>query len=61
MKNDVNFYEYDVRTYENLLKKMKKQLLENDLPQLYYTNTGTFIKKMIFYNRVIFQEICLYL
>lgn len=45
MKNDVNFYEYDVRTYENLLKKMKKQLLENDLPQLYYTNTGAFIKK----------------
>lgn len=45
MECDVNFYDHDIDTYEILLKKLKEQLLSNNIPQVYYFNAGTILKK----------------
>lgn len=45
MECDVNFYDHDIDTYEILLKRLKKHLLENQIPQVYYCNAGTILKK----------------
>lgn len=42
---DINFYDHDIDTYEILLKKLKDQLLSNDIPQVYYCNAGTILKQ----------------
>ena len=43
-----NFYDYDQDGYEVILKEFKDQLLEEHLPQIYYCNVGTFLKRKRF-------------
>ena len=42
---DINFYEYDISMYEYILEQLKDNMLENHLPQIYYNNAGTILKK----------------
>ena len=42
---DINFYDYDLDTYELVLKQLKEELLTCHIPQVYYCNAGTFLKK----------------
>ena len=50
-KVDINFYDYDQDMYETILKEFKDQLLEEHLPQVYYCNVGTFLKRQRFLNQ----------
>ncbi len=55
----VNFYEHDLDTYESLLRQLKKGLLEDDLPQIYFCNAGTvlrrtYLDKRLFYSTEVF-------
>ena len=43
MHTDVNFYDYDIDTYEVILKQFKEHLMHRGLPQIYYCNAGTFL------------------
>ena len=45
MECDVNFYDHDIDTYEMLLKKLKGNLLSHHIPQVYYCNAGTVLKR----------------
>jgi len=45
MHAGINFYEHDIDTYELILKELKDDLLSHNLPQIYYCNAGTFLKK----------------
>lgn len=45
MPTEVNFYEYDISMYEKLLSGLKEKLLSQNLPQIYFCNAGTILKK----------------
>jgi len=45
MHTGVNFYEHGIDTYELILKELKEDLISHNLPQIYYCNAGTFLKK----------------
>lgn len=45
MHVDTNFYEYNIDTYEMILKQLKDKLLEHRIPQVYYCNAGTLMSK----------------
>ena len=45
METDVNFYDHDIDTYERILKQLKNKLLVHHVPQVYYCNAGTVLKK----------------
>lgn len=45
MYTDVNFYDYDISMYERILSKLKDNILEHKLPQIYYCNAGTILPK----------------
>ena len=45
MKTDINFYDHGIDTYELLLKKLKKYLMDHNVPAIYYHNAGTFLSK----------------
>ncbi len=51
MHTGVNFYEHDIDTYELILKELKNNMISHDLPQIYYCNAGTFLKKENFLSR----------
>ncbi len=40
-----NFYDYDLDTYEEILKEFKNKLIDEHLPQIYYCNVGTILKR----------------
>lgn len=42
---DVNFYDYGIEVYENILKDLKKVMKEQGIPEVYYYNAGTTIFK----------------
>lgn len=42
---DINFYDYDIDVYENILKQLKNDLMTHHYPQIYYCNAGTFLAK----------------
>lgn len=50
MKTDVNFYKYDISVYEKILNSLKNDMINNNLPQVYYCNAGSSIKKDNFIN-----------
>lgn len=50
MSADVNFYNYDIETYEQLLKELKSHLIEHNIPQIYFCNAGTSIKREDFFS-----------
>lgn len=45
IKTDVNFYDYDIEVYEELLRELKFSLIADRLPQIYFCNAGTIMKK----------------
>ncbi|MGI6110121.1 MAG: MerR family transcriptional regulator [Eubacteriaceae bacterium] len=47
----INFYDYDLDTYEMLLKELKEKLIGRNLPQIYFCNAGTSITKDDFQNQ----------
>lgn len=51
MHTDVNFYEYDISMYEQILGQLKADIIEHDVPQIYYCNAGTILPKEDFLNQ----------
>ena len=47
---NTNFYEHDISVYETILSDLKNNMLKNNLPQVYYYNAGSSIKKENFIN-----------
>ncbi len=47
---NTNFYEHDISVYETILSDLKNDMLKNNLPQVYYYNAGSSIKKEDFVN-----------
>lgn len=45
IKTNINFYEYDISVYEKVLNDLKNDMINNNLPQVYYYNAGSNIKK----------------
>ncbi|MSS01556.1 MerR family transcriptional regulator [Floccifex porci] len=45
MYTPINFYDYDIETYESILNDLKNTLIDHQLPQIYYCNAGTLLKK----------------
>lgn len=43
MHTDINFYEYDITVYEQILNTLKQTLADQALPQIYYCNAGTIL------------------
>lgn len=41
----INFYDYGIEVYENELRDLKNSLIKHNLPQIYYCNAGTTMKK----------------
>lgn len=42
-KTDINFYEYGLEVYEELLRNLKKDLEQRGLPQIYFCNAGNIV------------------
>lgn len=47
---NTNFYEHGISVYETILSDLKNNMLKNNLPQVYYYNAGSSIKKEDFVN-----------
>ena len=45
---DTNFYDYNIDTYELILKKLKNNLKEFNIPTIYYFNAGTIMAQKYF-------------
>jgi len=45
---DINFYEYGIEVYENILKNLKKDMVKQGISEVYYYNAGTTIFKQDF-------------
>lgn len=45
---DTNFYDYNIDTYELILKKLKNNLKEFNIPTIYYCNAGTIMAQKYF-------------
>lgn len=56
MKTDINFYHHGIDTYELLLKKLKKYLMDHNVPAIYYYNAGTFLSKENFINQNYYSD-----
>jgi len=55
----VNIYDYDIETYEKILREFKETLIMDNLPQLYFCNAGTILRKenllqQLFYSTEVF-------
>lgn len=40
---DINFYDYGLEVYENILKNLKKDMIQQGISEVYYYNAGTTI------------------
>ncbi len=47
----VNFYDYGIEKYEELLREFKAQMLTDSLPMIFFCNAGTIMKKEMLYER----------
>ncbi|MDV3427128.1 MAG: helix-turn-helix domain-containing protein [Bacillota bacterium] len=45
MDSGINFYDYDLSVYEEILRKLKLSLISDNLPQVYFCNAGTILRK----------------
>ena len=43
---DINFYDYGIEVYEEMLRKLKASMISDDIPQIYFCNAGTIMRKM---------------
>ena len=50
MHTDTNFYEHDISVYEEILEDLKESLINQGLPQVYYCNAGTIMRREDFLN-----------
>lgn len=41
----INFYDFGIEVYEEMLRKLKKSLVSDNLPQIYFCNVGTILRK----------------
>lgn len=41
----INFYDYGIEVYEKLLRELKGSLIADQLPQLYFCNVGTIMRR----------------
>lgn len=41
----LNFYDHGIEVYEKLLRKLKKSLIADKLPQIYFCNAGTILRQ----------------
>lgn len=41
----INFYDYDLATYEKILRKLKNDMMENSFSPLYFCNVGTVLRR----------------
>jgi len=41
----MNFYDYEIDVYEKMLRKLKKNMIANKIPQIYFCNAGTILRK----------------
>ncbi|MDD3251871.1 MAG: MerR family transcriptional regulator [Lachnospiraceae bacterium] len=41
----VNFYDYEIDVYEQILRDLKETLIREDMPQIYFCNAGTILRK----------------
>lgn len=41
----INFYDYDLSVYEEILRKLKLSLINDNLPKVYFCNAGTILRK----------------
>ncbi|MFA6940853.1 MAG: MerR family transcriptional regulator, partial [Clostridiaceae bacterium] len=41
----INFYDYDLSVYEEILRKLKLSLISDNLPKVYFCNAGTILRK----------------
>ena len=41
----INFYEHGIEVYEEMLRKLKNKLISDSLPQIYFCNAGTIMRK----------------
>jgi len=48
---DINFYDYGLEVYENILKNLKKDMIQQGISEIYYYNAGTTIFQDDFINK----------
>ena len=61
MHTDTNFYEHDISVYEEILEDLKENLTNQGLPQVYYCNAGTIMRKEDFLSlKMVSHEIFLF-
>lgn len=53
---DTNFYDYNIDTYELILKKLKNNLKEFNIPTIYYCNAGTIMAQKYFEEQHFYSE-----
>lgn len=41
----INFYDYGIEVYEEMLRKLKVSLISDKLPQIYFCNAGTVLRQ----------------
>lgn len=41
----LNFYDYGIDVYEEMLRKLKSKLISDRLPEIYFCNAGTILRK----------------
>ena len=58
LKTKINFYDYNISMYEKELNTLKNNMINNNLPQVYYCNAGSsIIQNDYINNRYISNEI----
>ena len=45
LDSGINFYDYDIEVYEEILRKLKKDLVSHRLPHIYFSNAGTILRR----------------
>lgn len=61
MHTEINFYEYDISVYEEILEDLKENIISQGLPQVYYCNAGTILPLQNFLERcLVSHEIFLF-
>lgn len=53
---NVNFYEYGLDTYECILRQLRKHIVLNNLPTIYFSNVGTILRQNRARNREIISK-----
>jgi hypothetical protein len=57
----INIYEYELDTYEYMLRELKNHILLHDLPMVYFCNVGSIIRKnMLEARKLVSNEIILF-